>query len=91
MLPLTIHIINKEGKYEKKKLGSNFDNGETYQVVVKRGYLYAATLNSENSYCLVGCTVSPGFEFTDWHCPDEDKLIKEYPQHKEIIKSLSRV
>ncbi|MCP4178605.1 MAG: cupin domain-containing protein [bacterium] len=88
---LIIHIIDNEGKYEKKKLGPDFDNNETYQVVVKRGDLYAATLSSKNSYCLVGCTVAPGFEFEDWTCPVESDLVKEYPQHKEIIKNLSRL
>ena len=91
LLGLTIHIIDKKGKYEKQKLGPDFDNGETYQVVVRRGNLFAATLNSENSYCLAGCTLAPGFEFEDWTCPEESELLKKYPQHKEIIKSLSRV
>lgn len=40
-------------------------------------------------YSFVGCTVSPGFEYSDFKLADADALIAAFPQHNEIIKRLS--
>ena len=40
-------------------------------------------------YSLVGCMVSPGFEFGDFEMPSRENLIREYPQHELVIKRLT--
>jgi len=47
-------------------------------------------LKTGSSCALVGCTVSPGFDFAEFEMGDRIKLIKQYPQHKELIVSLTR-
>jgi len=39
---------------------------------------------------LVGCTVSPGFEFRDVELADRKELIEIFPEHEALIKSLTR-
>ena len=39
---------------------------------------------------LVGCTVSPGFNYNDWKLGDMETLAKTYPQHKSIIEKYTR-
>jgi predicted cupin superfamily sugar epimerase len=37
----------------------------------------------------VGCTVSPGFDFEDFELGKRQELIREYPQHKNVITGLT--
>jgi uncharacterized protein len=37
----------------------------------------------------LGCMVSPGFDFNDFELFSREALLKEYPQHEDIIKRLT--
>ena len=88
--PITIHVIDKLGNYQKHSLGSEIENGILPQLVVKGGDWFASEVETKDSYGLAGCTVSPGFDFDDFEMADRDKLISQYPQHHEIIRRLTR-
>jgi uncharacterized protein len=81
---LTLYIINN-GKMSKVKMGKK-SKGEVPQVVVRANTWFAASLNDKESYCLLGCTVSPGFDYRDWELGKRNNLIKMYPEHRTIIK-----
>ena len=83
--PVMILEIDEEGQLQKHLLGSNPDNNETFQHVVKAGRWFAAKVMTERSYSLVGCTVSPGFDFHDFELGDRASLINLYPKHTAII------
>jgi predicted cupin superfamily sugar epimerase len=87
---LTLHIIEKEGGLNEVKLGANFDNKEIFQAVMKSGSWFAASVNEHNSYSLVGCTTSPGFDYDDWELADINTLKKMYPQHKSTIEKYTK-
>lgn len=87
---LIIHTIDQQGTYQTLKLGKNLDQNEMPQAVVPYGVWFAAELEDKSSYALVGCTVSPGFDFSDFEMADQSELLKGYPQHQEIIKKLTR-
>ena len=55
------------------------------QVLIKRGSWVAASISS-GDYCLVGCTVSPAFDFRDWQIGERTKLIARSPKFKSVIK-----
>ncbi|WP_139957634.1 cupin domain-containing protein [Flavicella sediminum] len=86
---LKIHQISPEGNYSFICLGNDLLKGQTYQHIVLAGYWFAATVNDKNSYSLVGCTVAPGFDFKDFVLPKRKDLLVLFPQHKEIITSLT--
>ena len=89
---LTLHIIETgSGRLRQVTLGANIDNGESFQVVVNSGSWFAASVNGHDSYSLVGCTVSPGFDYHDWELADTETLVEMYPAHKLIIEKYSRV
>jgi len=71
-------------------LGKNPENGEAPFCVIKAGNWFASKLKMGGNYVLVGCTVSPGFDFDEFEMGERQKLIKQYPQHKELIISLTR-
>ena len=80
--PLTLHSIGKGGELHKTKMGK----GGTPQAVMKAGTWIAASLDNKKSYCLVGCTMSPGFGYRDWELGKRAELAKMYPQHKKLIE-----
>jgi predicted cupin superfamily sugar epimerase len=41
-------------------------------------------------FSLVGCTVAPGFDFSDFEVADAGKLASSYPGNDEIIHRLCR-
>ena len=45
---------------------------------------------AERSFSLVGCTVSPGFEFADFVEGERSRLVGLYPRHRAIIEQLTR-
>jgi predicted cupin superfamily sugar epimerase len=87
---LTLHLIDNSGIYTTKSVGRDIQNGESPQVVVEAGWIFAATVNDRASFSLVGCTSSPGFEFDDLEMPGRHRLITLYPQHRAIIEQLTR-
>jgi len=88
--PLDIYIIHQSGELEHISLGNDFEGGQTFQYVVPANCWFASRPASGSSYCFVGCTVSPGFEFDDLELADANSLSNVYPQHKAIIKELCR-
>ena len=86
---ISLHTISKEGNYQKIAIGKNFSKGEVPQYVVRGGDWFAAEIEANNAYALVGCTVSPGFDFEDFELTPRQELLKLFPQHKAIITRLT--
>ena len=87
---LTIHLIDSKGALTETVLGPNSKDGEKFQVLVKSNCWFAASINDKKSYTLVGCTVSPGFDYRDWKLGNRKTLIKIYPRHTNIIEKYTR-
>lgn len=85
---LTITCIEKGGRLAAKKLGLDMERGELPQVVIPAGTIYGAALGGDG-YSLVGCMVSPGFDFADFELLNRDELLKQYPEHQEVIRLLT--
>jgi uncharacterized protein len=87
---VTLHIIGIDGELYNVKLGKNIENDERFQAVVKSGTWFAASVDDVTAYSLVGCTVSPGFDYQDWRLGDVEELNKLYPRHKSTIEKYTR-
>ena len=88
--PLLVHVIDLSGKHSTIFLGSALDVGQTLQAVVPAGYWFASHVANWDSFGLVGCTVAQGFEFEDFEMGKRGELVAAFPQHREIIQSLTR-
>ena len=86
---LTIYMISPEGELITSQLGNNIEKGERPQVLVPKGYIFGSSMNNDG-YALVGCMVSPAFEYSDFELFDREYLLNLYPEHKEIIIKLTR-
>ena len=60
------------------------------QIVIPRNVWFAAEPIDIDSYTLVGCTVAPGFDFSDFELGTQNDLAKDFPQHKNLITRLTR-
>jgi predicted cupin superfamily sugar epimerase len=88
--PIQLHLIWDKGRYTKVVL-SNEAGQEKFQTLIKRGTWMAATTEGPNGYGMAGCTLGPGFEYTDFELADPKKLLEAYPEHRHIIERLAVV
>ena len=88
--PLTVHMLDSVGGYSIAKLGKDFQAGQQPMAMAPAGCLFGSTVEDEESFALVGCTVAPGFDFDDFEMPSRKKLLKKYPHHREIVERLTR-
>jgi predicted cupin superfamily sugar epimerase len=89
--PLAVHVIDPEGRYSEIKLGSDPEANEAFQAVVKAGCWFASHVRDPESYALVACTVSPGFDFADFELAKRNELVELYPQHRKLIEKFTRL
>jgi predicted cupin superfamily sugar epimerase len=87
--PVKLYTIDSKGKVSQRLLGRNIDEGESMQLVIKRGYWFCAEVSDENSFSLFGCTVAPGFDFSDFELGERKELLKLYPQLAELVKTFT--
>lgn len=59
--PLALSLAPPDGVRKTETLGPDLERSERPQIVVPKGYWQSAV--SRGSWTLVGCTVSPAFEF----------------------------
>ncbi|MFH0799772.1 MAG: cupin domain-containing protein [Pseudomonadota bacterium] len=88
--PITIVQILDEGSVIKTVIGSNFANGQVPQYVMPAGDWFGSYLNEGGSWALVGCTVSPGFEFSKFELGNRETLLKKFPSARNEIMKLTR-
>lgn len=63
---LEIIEIDEQDREIITYLGKDLKNGQQLQHVVKAGRWFGARLPENAHFCLVGCQVSPGFDFRDF-------------------------
>jgi len=54
------------------------------QLTIEKESWFAARTTGD--FTLVGCNVSPGFDFADFEIGNFSKLVKQYPQHEDILR-----
>ena len=91
--PLVVVEITEDGELTKTILGSNVLSGEECpsvpQHVVRAGTWFGCYPLDGGEFSFVGCTVAPGFEFSDFELASRDKLLARFPQHAAEIEPLT--
>jgi predicted cupin superfamily sugar epimerase len=70
-------------------LGPDLEAGQQPQVVVPRGVWQGSWLAGGSAFALLGTTMAPGFEFTDYEAGDRAALSLEYPEFADLIERLT--
>lgn len=91
--PLTVAGLSPSGDAWTVRLGIAVGKGEKFQHVVPAGEWFGAHMDAPRGYSLVGCTVSPGFDYTDWELADGATLRGQFAsassETRAIIEQLT--
>jgi predicted cupin superfamily sugar epimerase len=87
--PAVLHILDPEWGYRRLVLGRDPGRLEAHQHVLRAGWWFGAELAPEASYVLAGCTLAPGFDFTDFELGRRDALRAAFPAQAAIINRLA--
>ena len=88
--PLQIHMLFEDGDYQTIYIGCEEDERYVLQGVAPAGCWFGAEPMADAPYALIGCTVSPGFDFADFELAKRADLLVKYPQHQALIRRLTR-
>jgi uncharacterized protein len=82
--------LTADGQGERVLIGNDLAGGHRPQVVVGRGVWQGSRLVAGGRWALLGCTVSPGFEFEDYEAGERVELCRRWPEFAEEIGALTR-
>jgi predicted cupin superfamily sugar epimerase len=90
--PITYYMLEPDGSLQKTILGPDPIKGHQMQMMVKGGTWKASKIstNAKFGFGLIGEAVAPGFDYADMQLGKTATLLMQFPQHKDLIKELSR-
>ena len=88
--PLQVYVMQLSGRLDIIHLGNDIEKEQVFQFVVPANCWFASRPAPGSTFCFVGCTVAPGFDFTDFELAKASSLTALFPQHKAIIEELCR-
>lgn len=78
------------GTGRKVILGRDLAAGQQVQTTVSQGVWQGSRLVPGGQFALLGCTVSPGFEYEDYQSGSRAELTQGWPEWAEVIAKLTR-
>ncbi|MEW5869172.1 MAG: cupin domain-containing protein [Chloroflexota bacterium] len=87
--PLRLHLFQPDGSYAALVLGPDFELGQVFQAVARRGCWFGAALERPDGYALLGCTVAPGFDPSDFELARRGEMLRLYPAQAALIERLA--
>lgn len=79
-----------DGTGKRVVLGQDVANGQLLQTVVPQGVWQGTRLVQGGEVALLGCTVSPGFDYADYASGKREDLVRGWPEWREMIQGLTR-
>lgn len=93
---IDVHVLDAAGQLVTHRLGDALAHDDAaFQVIVPAGCWFAAERpaladNAEpNGFSFIGCTVAPGFEFSEFELGDIDTLLSDWGSHAALIRRLA--
>jgi uncharacterized protein len=88
--PVEMLQLYPNGRSEVFTLGPDLAAGQHVQLHVPAGVWQGTRLLGEGTVALLGCTVTPGFDYADYRNALADELIAKWPQEADRIRALCR-
>jgi predicted cupin superfamily sugar epimerase len=88
--PVELLQLFPDGRSAVFTLGPDLAAGQEVQVVVPAGVWQGTRLIGDGKLALLGCTVTPGFDFADYRNAPAAELIAKWPGQAERIRALTR-
>ena len=87
--PVTMLQLHLDGSSDVITIGSDIAKGQQPQVLVPRFAWQGSMLIGGGKFALMGTTMAPGFDYSDYEPGDRGELIENYPEHKDLIVRLT--
>ena len=88
--PVEMLQLLPDGSSAVFTLGPDLAAGQHVQLVVPAGVWQGTRLVADGKVALLGCTVTPGFDFADYRNASAQELIAKWPGEAERISKLTR-
>lgn len=88
--PVEMLQLFPDGRSAVFVLGPDLSAEQHVQVVVPAGVWQGMRLIDNGKTALMGCTVTPGFNYADYHNAKCADLISKWPDQAERIRALTR-
>jgi predicted cupin superfamily sugar epimerase len=88
--PVEMLQLHPDGRSALFILGPDLQAGQHVQLAVPGGVWQGTRLIGNGRVALLGCTVTPGFDFADYHNASYDELVGKWPLEAERIRALTR-
>jgi len=88
--PVNMLQLWPDGSGRVIMLGHDILNGMRPQVIVPKGVWQGAKLSPGGKFALLGTTMSPGFDYTDYETGSKDILVESYPKFRDLIIALTK-
>jgi len=88
--PVEMLQLLPDGSSAVLRLGTNLRAGEQVQLLVPAGVWQGTRLIGDGKVALLGCTVTPGFDFADYRNAEFEELAAQWPGERERIRGLTR-
>lgn len=82
--------LGQDGSGKRVMLGQDVAGGQLLQTVVPQGVWQGTRLIGGGQVALLGCTVSPGFDYADYISGKREELVRGWPEWTEMIEGLTR-
>jgi hypothetical protein len=86
---LQLHL-RPGGTGEEVTIGTDLGAGQRPQVIVPGDVWQGARLAPGGRFALLGCTVTPGFDYDDYEHGERAPLLEKWPAFKDEIRALTR-
>src|SRR5271170_4889157 len=87
--PMEMLQLWPDGSSRVVTLGSDLAAGMLPQLVVPKNVWQGSRLVPGGKIALLGCTVSPGFDYADYETGKRENLLREYPESAALIEALT--
>jgi predicted cupin superfamily sugar epimerase len=88
--PVEMLQLAPDGSSRVVTLGPDLAAGMAVQLRVPKEVWQGSRLVPGGKFALLGCTVSPGFDYADYDAGAYEELSARWPQHRELIRLLTR-
>ena len=88
--PVEMLQLHPSGSSAVFTLGPDLEAGQHVQLVVPAGVWQGTRLVGDGKVALLGCSVTPGFDFADYRSAPASELIAQWPHEADRIRALCR-
>jgi predicted cupin superfamily sugar epimerase len=88
--PVEMLLLHPNGTSQRAILGQDILNGQHVQFAVPHGVWQGSYLMTGGRFALMGTTMAPGYDDSDFTGGDRAALVVQYPDQAELIRRLTR-